>query len=1071
MNSKEPQKDNFSGLYAVAIRSPHLVIVVCLVVIILGGLSLSLLPKDLLPASNLPAVQILSFYPGMPVEHVEKNLTSRFERYTGQAIDIQRQESRSLTGVSVVKNFFGTATDLNTAISQTTSLVMSVLRRLPPGTQPPLILPFDPTATVPLALVAVSGDMSEKDLYDKARYEVRNTIQSVTGAMAPTVMGGAERQVVVFLDPKKLEKFNFSSLDVINKLDKLNTFVPSGSVKIGTFDYQILSNGIADRIDDMNEFPLRSENGTTVLLKDVGKATDYHKIQTNIVMVDGKRQVYVPIYRQPGANSISVVDQVKTSLEKLGKNLNGINLKLVADQSGFIRKAISSITEETMIGGGLAAIMVLLFLGNPSATFGILLSLPLSLLAAFLGLKATGQTVNAMTLGGLALAIGVLVDNSIVVLENITQKIKAGMPPRLAALQGTKEVAMPVLSSTLATLVVFFPVLFLTGIVKTLFSALALSVLFAMIGSYFASMTVIPLFSAHFLKSAHEAKEKGKFFSLIESIIEKLTALYGRLLEKSFKKTYFILGGASLLLVISILLVPKIGTELFPKADAGSFVLSLRLPSGTRIEETEKFAVDINKKLRQWIPSEDLAMIITNAGVYYGFPAAFTPNSGPQDVFFNIQLSEHRIHTSQYYAKILRAKISETYPKTEMGFELGGLLSSALNGGLKSPIDIQIEGPKFEKAHEIADQLKEKIKNLRGAVDVRIQQRLDAPQIMLAVDRKKSGELGLSTDEVIKNIVSAVSGSSSFNSSIWVDPTNGIDYLLGVQFSEDTISSLNQLLQIPITGSKQERSVPLSKLVKLTHVSGPSELNHVNLKSVVDIFTDAEDRDVGGLSKDIQKVVNDTALPQGYSISLRGEIAEMNRSIGSLGGGFLLAAILVYLILVVQFKSFLLPAIIMVTVPIGLSGIILMFVFSHTYFSIQAAIGAIFMIGIAVANGVLLIEFIIHRASESNDLNSAIITGAKARLRPILMTALASVLGLVPMAIGLGHGAEANIPLGRAVIGGQLVSMPLTLFIVPLLFRLSYRHKKHQRIGDNLIFMDGPNSGTQEFKLEERAEA
>ncbi|MGZ3686481.1 MAG: efflux RND transporter permease subunit, partial [Bdellovibrionota bacterium] len=381
------------GLASFAVRNPYLIVVVCLVVVILGGLAVVQLPKDLLPSANLPAVQILSFYSGMPVEHVEKNLTARFERYTGQAIGIVRQESRSLVGVSVVKNFFGTGTDLNTAIAQTTSLVMSVLRRLPPGTQPPLILPFDPMAAVPLALVAVSGDKSEKQLYDTARYDVRNTVQSVTGAMAPTVMGGSERQVVVYLDSQKLKRFNFSPLDVMERLNHLNTFVPSGSVKMGNLDYQIESNGLVDKIDDMNDFPVRSENGVPIYLRDLGVAKDSSKIQTNIVMIDGKRQVYVPVYRQPGANSIQVVDDIRHSLSELGKGLPGIGLKLVADQSSFIRHAIASITEEALIGGGLAALMVFLFLGSPRATGGILLSLPLALLVSFLGLLASGQTI------------------------------------------------------------------------------------------------------------------------------------------------------------------------------------------------------------------------------------------------------------------------------------------------------------------------------------------------------------------------------------------------------------------------------------------------------------------------------------------------------------------------------------------------------------------------------------------------------------------------------------------------------------------------------------------------------
>lgn len=1025
-----------NGIVRFAVSHAHFIIVACLIVGIIGGLALKDLPKDLLPSANLPAVQILSFYAGMPVEHVDKNLTARFERYTGQAIGIQRQESKSLVGVSIVKNFFGESTDLNTAISQTTSLVMSVLRRLPPGTQPPLILPFDPMAATPLALVSVSGDFTEKELYDKARYDVRNAVQSVPGAMAPTVMGGAERQVVVYLDSKKLAEYNFSPLDVIGRLSQLNTFIPSGDIKIGDYDYQIMSNGLVDRIADMNLFPLRSENGVAVYLKNLGQAEDASKVQTNIVTIDGKRQVYVPVYRQPGANSIRVVDEVKDALSVLQSTLKGFKVTLVADQSKFIRHAIASITEEAAIGGGLAAFLILLFLGNPRATLGVMLSLPLSILFAFVGLRMANQTVNAMTLGGLALSIGVLVDNSIVVLENIAAKLEKGLSPMAAALEGGSEVAFPVLAATLATMVVFFPVIFLTGVVKTLFTSLAFSVIFAMVGSYLSAMMVMPLFAAYVLKPIEVEGGLPPILVFMQNLLNRLIQAYGRALDWALARRWIFIATIVSILVFFCVLSPPLGSELFPRADAGSFIMEIRQKSGVRVENTAELVAKIQKQLGEWIGPHDLKSVISNAGVYYGFSAAFTPNSGPQDAFFNIELSEDREHTSQEYARILRQKMKENYPDVEVGMELGGLLTSALNGGLKSPIDVQVIGPHIEQSYEIANKLVEEIRPLKGAVDVRIQQRLDAPQINLDVDRQKSAELGLTTDEVMKNVVSAVSGSATFNPAIWVDPKSGIDYLLGVQFKETALKSADDLTGIPVTGRSQNRSVRLGSISKVTESKGPSEMNHVNLRPVVDIYLDAEGRDIGSLSREVDKIIRKLTLPAGYSIDIRGEISEMNNAIQSLGGGFLLAAILVYLILVVQFRSFLVPAIIMVSVPFGLAGIIIMLGYTHTYFSIQAAIGAIFMVGIAVANGVLLLEFISHKYQETGKLNESILEGAKARLRPIMMTSLASILGLLPMALGMGKGSEANIPLGRAVIGGQLVATVLTLFVVPLLYKI-----------------------------------
>jgi multidrug efflux pump subunit AcrB len=1027
------------GLPGFAVANSHVVIVFCLIVGILGGLSLWTMPKDLLPSANMPAVQVISFYSGMPVTDVAQDLTRRFELYTGQAVGIERQESKSIVGVSIVRNFFNSSVSLDSAIAQTSSLVMSVLRRLPPGTQPPLILPFDPMASVPLALIAVSGDHPEKDLYDTARYQVRNVVQAVPGAMAPTVMGGTVRQAVVYLDSAKLNQYNLSPVEVLDKIAILNTFLPAGDVKIGNLDYQIRSNGMVEKVEDMNSFPLRAFNGVNVSLSAVGKAQDASQIQTNVVTIDGKRQVYVPVYRQPGANSLAVIDQARHALERLHARFKDYTFTMVADQSVFIRHAISSITEETLIGGGLAALLVFLFLGDPRSTLAILLSLPLAILAAFLGLEVTGQTINAMTLGGLALSIGVLVDNSIVVIENISKKIEGGMTPHRAAIEGGSEVAMPVLTSTIATLIVFFPIIFLSGIVKVLFLALAKAVIFAMIGSYFAAMTVMPLFASRFLRPTSR-EDLPRVLAYLQGLVDQLTAAYGRALTAALARRKSVLSAVVVVLAVAAAIsVPRIGTELFPKADAGNFQLDLRMPTGTRIESTQAFAEQVEMKLREWIPPSDLKMVISNAGVYYGFPAAYTPNSGSQDVYFIVDLKEDRAHTSQYYAQVIREHMKTEFPNVDVGVELGGLLTSAINSGLRSPIDVQVVGPHMSVAHSIAVDLAAKLKSLRGAVDVRVQQRVDAPEIKLNIDRQRAEELGLTLKGVIENILSAVSGSSTFSPLIWIDPRSGIDYFLGVQFAESAVSKLDDINRIPIRGPLQNRAVPLGRIAKIENSFGPSEINHVNLDPVVDIYMDAQNRDVGGLSADIIKAIAQTTLPESYSARVRGEFSEMQKSVAPLGGGFLLAVILVYFVLVIQFRSYILPLIILSAIPLGLVGIAVMLAATHTYFSIQAAIGAIFMIGIAVANGVLIIEFIVHHHQEGVSADAAVVRGATARLRPILMTSLASVFGLIPMAVGYGHGAEANIPLGRAVIGGQLVSVTLTLFVVPILYRLLAR--------------------------------
>jgi len=1032
-----------NGLVRFALKYPYFIVVACMMLTIMGILSVKLLPTDLLPLGNQAAVQILTFYPGMPVRDIENDISARFERKTGQAVGVSKQESKSISGVSIVRNYFTPETELSAALAQTVSLVMSVLRKLPPGTQPPLIMPFDPMSSTPIALVAVSGEASETRLYDQARYEVRPAIQTINGATAPTVMGGAERRVVAFLDPSKLSHYNFSPLRVLEHLVDENSFIPTGDIKIGDYDLQILSNGIVEKIDDMSDIPLRGHEGVEVNIKDVGVVKDASAIQTNVVMVDGKRQVYVPVYKQPGANSISVVDQVRNAMSALEKRLENVKLSVVFDQTDFIRHAIESIEEETLIGGLLAALMVLLFLGSPRATGGILLSLPLSILCAFIGLKAFGQTINAMTLGGLALSVGVLVDNSIVVIENIIQRRADGLPPLQAAFLGASGVAMPVMASTLCTLVVLFPVVFLTGVSQVLFLALAKSVTFAMVGSYLCAMTVIPLFSAHLLGPKNPHKN-DLFFVLrwAQTFMEKLTAVYGSMLTRALRWRYVLIVAAIAFMALGAFLSKRIGTELFPRADAGNLVFKIRLASGIRIEKATAFSEEIDKKIHKWIPPHDLAMVIANVGLYYGFPAAYTPNSGSQDIFFNIELTKNRFFTSQHYAKIIREEFKKDYPDLDIGIELGGLLTSALNGGLVAPLDIQVEGKDYNKSHQIAQDIAQKLKPLTGATDVRVQQRIDAPQLMLKVNRRKAESLGLNTDEIVRNVVSAVSGSFSFSPAIWVDPESGIDYFLGVEVPEKEITSIDELKALPLTGHNQTRSVPLGEIADISYDKGMTEVNHVNLRRVVDVFLDAQERDIGSLSQDVKRAIVEMQLPEGYTATIRGEIKQMDEAVGSLSGGFLLAVVLVYLILVIQFRSFKLPGIIMATVPLGMVGIVLMLVITKTYFSIQAAIGAIFMIGIAVANGVLLIEFILHKMDETDSIEIAIVSAAKARLRPILMTSLASMLGLIPMALGIGHGSEANIPLGRAVIGGQLVSTTLTLFIVPVLFKILAKNKQ-----------------------------
>ena len=1034
-----------AGISAFAIRNAHLTVAIFIALMIIGLVCTRLIPKDLLPASSAPAVQIISFYPGMPVEDVEQEITFPYERYTGQAVGTKSQDSRSLTGVSIVRNYFHSNIDLSAAIAQTGALVLSVLRKLPNGTQPPLILPFDRMASQPLALCAVSGeDRTEAELQDLARYRVTNAIQSVAGAVAPTVMGGKLRQALIILNNNNLNKFNFSPISVNEKLKAMNSFIPAGDVNIGDINYQLHSNAMFKNLNEVNEFFLRSQDGVTIKLKDVGEVKDGAARQTNIVTVNGKREAFIPIYRQLGSNSLEVIDSVKDTVRDLQKTLQHFNLQVINDQTIFIRKAIEAISIEGMIGGGLAALMIFLFLGSGRATIAVLLTLPISIVGAIAVLNLCGQTLNVMTLGGLALSIGVLVDNAIVVIEVIMAKQLSGLSPQEAALAGAQEVAMPVLASTIATLIVFVPIVFLHGIVETLFAALSLAVVSSLAISYFAAMMMVPLYAYNYLGVVRTATA-GLLGGIQNSFI-KIKASYGSSLRKALSQSGPILKLSLFLHAgVALILVPYIGTEVFPRADAGSFSLQVRGPTGLRIEKTGELVTNIETTLRHFIPSEDLKFIISNSGIYYGYSAAFTPNSGSQDSVLNVVLTEKRAHTSQYYVGILRSELQKIFPGVEFSFQLGGLLSSALNGGLPSPIDIQISGENSYSARNIAESLLQQVKKVNGASDVRIQQRFDSPILNIQLDREKISNFGLTPDLVVKNLVSAVSNSSSFDQQVWVDPRTGMDYLLGVQYPENSFHTKEELLTIPVTSIEQNRSVPLSKFSTVRISKGATEINHYNLIPTVDIYLDAENRDIGSVAADVQKIINNNVIPANYTVQIKGEIAEIKTSLASLGWGFLLAVCLVYLILLAQFRSFLMPAIILTNVPKGIVGVIMILALTKTYFSIQAAIGCIFVIGVSVSHSVLLLEYIIEKVKHSSKVEEAIVEACMARLRPITMTSLASILGLMPMAIGIGHGSEANIPLGRAVIGGQILSTFLNFYLLPCLYH-QMRPKKAKTI-------------------------
>ncbi|MDA1267255.1 MAG: efflux RND transporter permease subunit, partial [Planctomycetota bacterium] len=799
-----------------ALRNPHLVAVLGLALLVLGTFSVRKIPADLLPTFRTPAVQIVTLYPGMPPEVVERDIMSRLQRWTGQSVGIDHQEAKAMLGVCIVKDFFREDIDDADAMSQVTSLAMSDMFYLPPGTLPPMVMPFDPTASVPLCLLAVSSEtMSEKELYDVAYYEMRNRLQAISGVVAPAVYGGVLRRILAYVDRDALEARGLSPMSVVGAVQNANPFVPTGSAQIGERDYLVLSNAMVEEVEELNDTPIKIGSGAPVFLSDVGHAEDSHQIQTNLVRINGRRQVYIPIYRQPGANTLEIVDEVNRNTEQILARIKefdpkaaDLRMAVVMDQSATVRGTIDGLQTSALVGAGLVALVVLLFLGSLRHTAVVLIALPLAMLGAFIGLFFTGDTLNAMTLGGLSLAVGILVDQAIVVTENIVRHQRMGKTRLQAAHDGAREVALPVFVSTLTFVVVFFPVVFLTGMARYLFTPLAVAVTLATITSFVLALTLIPALAAKIMPE--KAKLEGRVFQHITKVYVGVvrTCLRLRVLVTLLALAA---GGAA------IWGMGQLGTELFPRVDAGQFTLLARAPVGTNLETTEAMMLAVEDTVEEVLggadpgdddEASDLSLMITNIGVLYDWPAAYTPNEGPMDAFVLCQLKDDRTRTAQEAVVELRGVLAERFPGVEFAFDTGGMLTAALNMGLPAPIDIQVQGSNLQVLHELANTIREEVREVTGTADVRVAQPLDYPAIQIDVDRVKAAYLGLTQEEVIKNVTAAINSSVNFSPSFWIAP-NGNHYLIGAQYEEQDIESFETLLNIPITGAMSSGPVLL----------------------------------------------------------------------------------------------------------------------------------------------------------------------------------------------------------------------------------------------------------------------
>jgi multidrug efflux pump subunit AcrB len=1067
-----------NGLIRASLGNPHAVVVFSLTIIVLGVLAVLRIPVDILPVFTSPAVQVLTFYGGMPPNEMEKDITNRMERWTNQASGIKLQESRSIMGASVIRNMFHDRVDPNGALTQVNSLALGALPQLPPGTLPPVVLPFDPTSTVPVSLVALnSKTQDESTLYDVGRYQVRPMVMANQGAAAPVVFGGKIRAVMMYLDALQMQARNLSLMDVQRAVDNFNVFVPSGDVKIGDMDYAVLSNSMYEQVPDMGLMPLTAatdSSETSRFLRDVAQPTDSSFIQTNIVRVDGRPQVYIPVYRQQGASTLAVVNDLKNSIKDMESKLTkpDIDLKVVMDQSVFVRASIAALVQEGALGAILCSLVIMLFLGQLRMTAIAIFTIPLSVLAAVVALLACGQTINVMTLAGLTLAIGPMVDSAIICLENTHRHLSLGTDARDAAYLGASEVAMPELVSTLCTFLVLSPLALMPGMGRFLFMPMALGVAFAMIAAYVLSRSFVPSFSALLLKphahgEGHAPRGPiARAFARWEALIDKGIAGYVRLLDVCLRnRVTTIVSSFALLAIVVAVMLPILRRDFFPEVDAGAFEMYVRAPSGTRIERTQEFIAQVEQVIRQEIPEHDLDLFISELGVTPDWSAAYTPNAGPMDAVVKVQLQEHRSHTAQHYVEHMRKTLlaDDRFRSLDFAFDAGGMIRGALNEGKSTPMNVRLTGKDQKKLIEIAQRIRSEVQSIPGVVDARVIQRMDAPAFRIDVDRNKAATLGLTQAEIMQNVIAATNSSISFHkSNFWIDPDSKNQYYVGVQYPEKDIDSVQMLRNIPITGHNQNTPVTLGDLATLKRETIAADIKHVNLQPTIDLSMGVQGRDLGHVSDDVTKVLgrfgekleaglwapfdpdaaDSKTTMTGSKMLLSGEYTKMQETFRELGKGLILASLLIYFLMVGLDKSFIVPLTVMLVVPLCLVGILPMLYFTGSAVNVQSLLGFIFVVGIKVANTVLMTDYAQElRRHEGLTPIAAIRKAASVRVRPVTMTALAAFFAMIPTALALEDGSEANAPLARAILGGLIAGEPATLFVLPALYSLFVRDR------------------------------
>ncbi|MGD0462687.1 MAG: efflux RND transporter permease subunit [Tepidisphaeraceae bacterium] len=1045
-----------------ALRRPYTFIVASMLIIILGLAAILWMPTDIFPEINIPVIAVAFNYSGMTPEDMEGRMVTNFEgALTTTVNDIEHIESQSLNGVGIIKVYFYPNAKIEAATAQVTAIAQTALRSMPPGSQPPLIIQYN-ASNVPILQLGLGSDkLSEQQLFDYGVQFIRTGLVTVQGAQIPYPYGGKMRQIMVDLDPQRLYAWGISPADVSNAISAQNLVLPAGTTKIGTQEYAVHLNSSPTVVDSLNDLPIKTVNGTTVYIKDVAHVRDGFSVQNSIVHADGKRGALMVILKNGGSSTLDIVSRIKAILPAVAATVPAsLKITPLFDQSIFVRASVNGVVKEAAIAAGLTGLMILLFLGSWRSTLIVVISIPLSILVSIIVLYFLGETLNVMTLGGMALAVGILVDDATVAIENIHRNIGQGKPLLNAILDGSQQIAVPAFVSTLCICIVFVPVAFITGAAKYLFTPLAMAVVFAMMTSYFLSRTLVPTLINYLLpaememygghgdsKQPHTSK-KGlmwRFHDLFNRLFENLRRYYGGMLKVSLEHRALVLAGFALLVLVSLALFPLIGRDFFPTVDAGQIRLHIRTPPGTRLEETERVFGEVENVIRRDIPASEIDTILDNMGIpNSSINLALSDGSlmSPSDGEVLVSLKPQRHPTEQYIERLNR-DLRQEFPDEVFFFQPADIVTQVLNFGIAAPIDVQINGPPANAAlnYQIARDIEHRIAAIPGAADVHILQVPHTPDLRVNVDRTMASQVGVTEGDVANDMLVSLSGTAQLSPNFWLDPKNGRQYTVLVQTPQYRVDSINELENSPVVSTAAFRSQPgaaqlLGNLAELHRGVSATNITHYGIFPSFDVMAGVRGTDLHSVAAGVDRIIAETkqSLPRGSRITVRGQVQSMNSSFTALSYGLIFAVVLVYLLMVVNFQSWLDPLIILMALPGALSGILWMLFITGTTLSVPALMGAIMSIGVATANSILVITFANDQRQHGMNAHDAALTAGLTRLRPVIMTALAMIIGMLPMSLGLGEGGEQNAPLGRAVIGGLVMATFATLFFVPIVY-------------------------------------